>query len=232
MYKNLTHLIIDEVHEREKVTDFLLIAIRDALQVNPHLKVILMSATLDAELFSQYFGNCPVINVPGRLFDVETMHLDNVLKKTGYRTKDMEDFIAKKPLITNNQTEIDHELLQHVIRNIHTHHSTDGSILVFLPGYEDIMIQKRMIETQFPAENYELFVLHSGVNRSSNPQHERIYDRMPTGVRKIILSTNIAETSLTIKDVVSSCKSAFFLSFMDYFFLFKATISTIFFING
>lgn len=62
VYKNLTHLILDEVHEREKVTDFLLIAIRDAIQTNPHLKVILMSATLDSEQFSKYFNNCPVSN--------------------------------------------------------------------------------------------------------------------------------------------------------------------------
>lgn len=226
MYRNLTHLIIDEVHEREKVTDFLLIAIREALQVNPHLKLILMSATLDAEQLSQYFGGCPVINIPGRLFDVETMHLDDVLMKTDYKIKntnyvehlmksfDGDDADTKAKMLqevtlaayqfANDPTEIDHELLHHVIGYIHTHNSTDGSILVFLPGYEDIMVQKRMIEAEFHIRNYQLFVLHSGVNRNSNFQHERIYDRMPTGIRKIILSTNIAETSLTIKDVVCS----------------------------
>lgn len=226
MYKNLTHLIFDEVHERGKDTDFLLIAIRDALQANPHLKIILMSATLDAEQLSQYFGGCPVINVPGRLFDVETMYLDDVLMKTDYQFKntayvehlmercDGDDADTKAKMLqqltldayqfTNDPTHIDHELLHHVISHIHTHDSTDGSILVFLPGYDDIMKQKRMIETKFHQENYQLFVLHSGVNRDSNFQHERIYDRMPTGVRKIILSTNIAETSVTIKDVVCS----------------------------
>lgn len=95
VYKNLTHLILDEVHEREKVTDFLLIAIRDALRVNSRLKVILMSATLDSEQFSQYFNNCPVINVPGRLFDVETLYLGDVLMKTGYKTKKMEAYMAE-----------------------------------------------------------------------------------------------------------------------------------------
>lgn len=95
VYKNLTHLIIDEVHEREKVTDFLLIAIRDALQANKHLKVILMSATLDSEQFSGYFNNCPVINVPGRLFDVEVMYLGDVLAATGYKSKKMEIYMAE-----------------------------------------------------------------------------------------------------------------------------------------
>lgn len=105
VYKNITHLIIDEVHEREKVTDFLLIAIRDALQVNKHLKVILMSATLDSDLFSSYFGNCPVINVPGRIFDVEIKHLDLILMETGYKSKKMDTYMAenKPPKILNSK---------------------------------------------------------------------------------------------------------------------------------
>lgn len=95
VYKNVTHLIIDEVHEREKVTDFLLIAIRDAIKINKQLKVILMSATLDSELFSDYFDKCPVINVPGRLFDVEILHLADVLMATGYKSKKMDIYMAE-----------------------------------------------------------------------------------------------------------------------------------------
>lgn len=113
VYKNLTHLILDEVHEREKVTDFLLIAIRDALQANPHLKVILMSATLDSEQFSKYFSNCPVINVPGRLFDVDVMHLGEVLSLTGFKTKQMNVYMAEnqmpKILRTNKTNAIECE---------------------------------------------------------------------------------------------------------------------------
>lgn len=88
-------MIIDEVHEREKVTDFLLIAIRDAIQVNKKLKVILMSATIDSELFSSYFDNCPVINVPGRMFDVEIMHLGDVLMETGYKSNKMTVYMSE-----------------------------------------------------------------------------------------------------------------------------------------
>lgn len=99
--------------------------------------------------------------------------------------------------------EIDQELLHHVILSIHLEKPTDGSILVFLPGYEDIMTQKEMIETRFQVNNYQLFVLHSGVNGTNSAEQTRVFDRMPQGIRKIILSTNIAETSLTINDVVS-----------------------------
>lgn len=100
--------------------------------------------------------------------------------------------------------DIDHELLFHVILHIHTTNPTDGSVLVFLPGYDDIMKQKDMIEQYFHSNNYQLFVLHSGVNGTNSADQSRVFDRMPNGVRKIILSTNIAETSLTINDVVCS----------------------------
>lgn len=65
LFKSLTHIMLDEVHERELITDFLLIVIRDAIKMYPHLKVIIMSATLDSEKFSKYFDDCPVVNVPG-----------------------------------------------------------------------------------------------------------------------------------------------------------------------
>lgn len=105
-------------------------------------------------------------------------------------------------------SDIDHELLFHVILHIHTTNPTEGSILVFLPGYEDIMRQKDMIEQNFHLNNYQLFVLHSGVNGTNSIDQSRVFDRMPNGIRKIILSTNIAETSLTINDVV--CSKTFF----------------------
>lgn len=110
VYKNLTHLILDEVHEREKVTDFLLIAIKDALKVNPRLKIILMSATLDSEQFSQYFDNCPVINVPGRLFDVETIYLGDVLLKTEYKTRKMNIYMNENQgpkILRSTQTAVE-----------------------------------------------------------------------------------------------------------------------------
>lgn len=128
--------------------------------------------------------------------------------------------------------EIDHELLHHVILNIHLEKPTDGSILIFLPGYEDIMTQKEMIETRFQVNNYQLFVLHSGVNGTNSAEQTRVFDRMPQGIRKIILSTNIAETSLTINDVVSCIimhiVHCIFIESNDVFFSFSVKLSTFF----
>eukprot|EP00854_Cymbomonas_tetramitiformis_P025218 gene25218-30780_t len=60
-----THIVIDEIHERDRFADFLLIVLKDVLPKYPNLKLVLMSATLNEELFANYFGGCPVIRVPG-----------------------------------------------------------------------------------------------------------------------------------------------------------------------
>lgn len=108
VYKNVTHLILDEVHEREKVTDFLLIAIRDILIEHPHLKVILMSATIDSDMFSDYFDKCPVINVPGRMFDVKVYHLAEILMILNYKTGGMAKYMYenKGPKVLRKDTAI------------------------------------------------------------------------------------------------------------------------------
>ncbi|KAF8108751.1 hypothetical protein N665_0104s0071 [Sinapis alba] len=76
---DITHIIVDEIHERDCYSDFMLAIIRDLLPSNPHLRLILMSATLDAERFSGYFGGCPVVRVPGFTYPVRTLHLEDVL---------------------------------------------------------------------------------------------------------------------------------------------------------
>lgn len=85
----LTHIIIDEVHERDRFCDFLLIALKDALVKYRSLKLILMSATMDTSIFTEYFNKCTVINVPGRSYDVDVYYLEDILKMTRYMTKDM-----------------------------------------------------------------------------------------------------------------------------------------------
>lgn len=86
----VTHVIVDEIHERDRFSDFLLIVLRDVLPKMKNLKLILMSAALNTQLFSTYFGGCPIITVPGRLFDVDEYFLEDVLKWTKHSNKDME----------------------------------------------------------------------------------------------------------------------------------------------
>lgn len=80
----ITHLVLDEVHERSIESDFLLIVLKKLLARRKELKVVLMSATVDAEKFSKYMGGAPVLNVPGRTFPVRVNYLEDALELTGY----------------------------------------------------------------------------------------------------------------------------------------------------
>uniref|UniRef100_A0ACD5W477 Uncharacterized protein n=1 Tax=Avena sativa TaxID=4498 RepID=A0ACD5W477_AVESA len=75
----ITHIIVDEIHERDRFSDFMLAILRDLLPMYPHLHIVLMSATIDADRFSQYFNGCPVIEVPGHTYPVKTFYLEDVL---------------------------------------------------------------------------------------------------------------------------------------------------------
>ncbi|KAI3963933.1 hypothetical protein MKW92_028478, partial [Papaver armeniacum] len=83
--KGVTHVIVDEIHERGMNEDFLLIVLKDLLPRRPELRLILMSATLNAELFSSYFGGAPMLQIPGFTYPVQTHFLEDVLDMTGYK---------------------------------------------------------------------------------------------------------------------------------------------------
>ena len=89
--RRTTHIVIDEIHERDRFADFLLILIKELLPSYPHLRVVLMSATLHIDLFARYFGGCPVIQVPGYTHPVEDYFLEDVLKVTGYQETVIQD---------------------------------------------------------------------------------------------------------------------------------------------
>ena len=82
-----SHIILDEIHERDILSDFLITLLKDVLKKRPDLKVILMSATLNAELFSKYYGGCPMINIPGFTYPVEEFYLEDVLELTGFEIR-------------------------------------------------------------------------------------------------------------------------------------------------
>ncbi|KAF9192647.1 hypothetical protein BGZ50_008354 [Haplosporangium sp. Z 11] len=93
--KGVTHLVIDEVHERTLESDFLLIILKKLLPSRPDLKVILMSATVDSARFSEYFGGCPVLEVPGRTFPVHAQFLEEVIDVTGYTLEEDSEYAIR-----------------------------------------------------------------------------------------------------------------------------------------
>ncbi|PKI85875.1 RNA helicase [Malassezia vespertilionis] len=102
---NITHVIVDEVHERSIESDFLLIVLKTLLAQRPSLKVILMSATLDAERISEYFGGCPTIAVPGRTFAVDAYYLEDALEMTDY-TLDPHSPYVRRNLDRTNRVKV------------------------------------------------------------------------------------------------------------------------------
>lgn len=86
--RSTTHFILDEVHERDENTDLLMKVFKEECLNNWDLKIILMSATLDASKISQYFDNCPIIEIPGRHFDVTDIFLETILMEIDYEIED------------------------------------------------------------------------------------------------------------------------------------------------
>uniref|UniRef100_A0A8D8YRQ8 Probable ATP-dependent RNA helicase YTHDC2 n=1 Tax=Cacopsylla melanoneura TaxID=428564 RepID=A0A8D8YRQ8_9HEMI len=103
----LTHLIIDEVHERDRSTDFLLIVLKELLLQCRNLRLILMSATLDAAMFSKYFNNCPIVSIPGKLFPVKEYYLEDILPQIGYSSKSMDKIHAEMKKKQRQQSEME-----------------------------------------------------------------------------------------------------------------------------
>ncbi|XP_061388110.1 uncharacterized protein LOC133323172 [Musca vetustissima] len=358
LFRKVTHLIIDEIHERDKNTDFTLITVKEQLKLNKDLKVILMSATMDIQLLSKYFDNCPVLNVPGQGYDVKIYHLEDILYHTGYRTALMEKYLRSMndnfqmpvtmfddnilesgrrntaerledeylqqvldtlieqccdsfemksreelhemfdqiqyyiesegmsinaghsesgitPLMAgckcnmpdfvqfavrrqanvlirdndgyeaidyarlhqdglclqiimnasqcmnsmkqqeelsqqdkekqkvllayqqqfNDDNEVDHDLILSLLEGLYRN-AHPGAIMVFLPGYNDIVQQRNLIQSTLPGGTYKLCILHGQMD--SKDQFEALQQHP---VRKIILSTNIGQTSITIPDL-------------------------------
>ena len=232
----VSHLIIDEVHERDVLSDFILTVIRDLLPKRPQLRVILMSATINAQMFSKYFNDCPTLHIPGRTFPVEDCYLEEILKETGYRIQAIPKRLRAKEGSQSYTEDIEYtqfmipyiETLErskscpcHVVKSLRMRESEEspfdlivellryictekgaGAILVFLTGWQAITsLHTILTEDRFFASSskYLILPLHSML---PTVNQREVFDAPPKGVRKIILSTNISETSLTIEDVV------------------------------
>lgn len=170
-------IMLDEAHERTIATDVLFTLLKDAAAKNPNLKVIVTSATLDSEKFSTFFNSCPVIKIPGRTFPV----------KIEFCREPEPDYLAAA---------LDCVMQIHVAE-------PEGDILVFLTGQEEI-------ETGYDALSSRMKKLGSAVPEllvvpvyAALPSElqAKVFEPAPEGMRKVILATNIAETSITIDGV-------------------------------
>lgn len=181
--KQYSVIVIDEVHERHIHTDFLLGVLKCLLQHRDDLKLVLMSATINIHLFSGYFDNCPVVKVPGRLYPIE---LEYCPIKRDFGSKS--ERLDPSPYLKVMQM-IDHKFPA----------TERGDLLVFLSGMSEIMavVEAAKIYAQ-NTKRWIVLPLHSAL---SITEQDKVFDIAPEGVRKCIVSTNIAETSVTIDGV-------------------------------
>ncbi|KAH7642753.1 dosage compensation regulator [Dermatophagoides farinae] len=221
--KGVSHLIIDEVHERDINTDLLLIIIRDLIKLDLNIHVIIMSATLGVSHFQNYFNCRNVMEIDSHVFPVRRYYLEDTIEMIKWRPKSlsyMEDDVEITEEIENSgqfeypnkisQTTIDllkelkegvicFELIVALLEYINSLTIT-GSILIFLPGWNSIFNLLNYLQRHPIFGNESKFILIPLHSQLSHRDNNRIF--LHSIQRKIILSTNIAETSITIDDVV------------------------------
>jgi ATP-dependent helicase HrpA len=167
-------LIIDEVHERSLNIDFLLGVLKHTLPQRPDLRVIITSATIDPQRFAEFFGGAPVIEVSGRSYPVEVRYRPLVVEED-------DEVLSVPEGIVAAVRELDRE--------------DRGDVLVFLPGEKQIREAADALE-KAKLLGTEVLPLYA---RLSTRDQERIFERHST--RRVVLATNVAETSLTVPGI-------------------------------
>ena len=189
-------VIIDEAHERSLNIDFLLGHLRTLRFKRPELKIIITSATIDTEAFSAAFDGAPIIKVEGRTYPVEVIYAPLDGLGSDYDENDENEEKSDAAAVASAKAEALHyidgaaEAVERIARE-----SERGDVLVFLPSERDIRELGDLLEGR-RLRDCEIVPLFG---RLSNAEQQRVFS--PTQRRKVVLATNIAETSLTIPGI-------------------------------
>ncbi|KAF1848329.1 P-loop containing nucleoside triphosphate hydrolase protein [Cucurbitaria berberidis CBS 394.84] len=229
--QEVTHLVIDEVHERSIDTDFLLIILRSLMARRPELKVILMSATVDAARFSRYLNNAPILTVPGRTFPVQTRYLEDAIELTHYagapgtsknaNTSDNDDDdeittdksgiptklpgyspATREALSQYNEYAIDYDLVLRLIESVAFDPQLSRFSHAVLVFLPGIAEIRQLNDILVSHPSFDAnWFIYPLHSTISSEDQQAAFLIPPPGVRKIVLATNIAETGVTIPDI-------------------------------
>ena len=207
------YIIMDEVHERDINIDLCLTILKSQFNQGKfkHTKLILMSATISTITFSNYFNNAPVIEINEKIHKIKYFYTDDIIKnimEDGY----YENKIPKYYTFDKSNPDVDENLfflvkiiIEHIQRN---NNQNFAGVLIFLPGLYEILSLQDFLLKNFTKDkeennnnlniidNIEFFVLHSQINEE---EQDKVFK--PIQKRKIVIATNIAESSITIPNI-------------------------------
>lgn len=175
-------IMVDEAHERSLNIDFVLGLLKRVLEERKEFKVIVSSATINAEAFSKYFNDCPIVTIETQTFPVTMVYDPPAISASTISETASAALLAK---ISGT--------VERILQN-----GDDGGILIFLPGEKIIKDCMSLLDRAPFAKKLHTLPLYG---RLSKEDQERVFLPAPKGKKKVIISTNIAETSITISDI-------------------------------
>ncbi|QID86968.1 hypothetical protein GRS66_009621 [Saccharomyces pastorianus] len=215
-----TIVVIDEVHERSIDTDLIVTLMKNLLTKVRGMRIVLMSATVNVDLFKKFFPGLATCHIEGRTFPITDYFLEDILDALDFKIKrekalsyddgdddernDNDQYLrprADSKFFTSGQ--INYDLLLQVVKHVDKRlKDTDnnGSVIVFLPGVGEINKCCKLLSDKTNEANFVILPLHSALT----PEDQKRVFRKYHGKRKVVVSTNIAETSITIDDCVAT----------------------------
>jgi ATP-dependent helicase HrpA len=176
MLSSYSVLMVDEAHERSLNIDFILGLVKDILDKRPDLKLIISSATINAEVFSEYFDACPIVRIETPMYPVRTIF------------STVEDISNPEVLLDQIANRVNQEIKDNV----------EGDILIFLPGEKLIKDCVARLYGLGKRNKLQILPLYG---RLSKEEQDEVFPPPPEGKKKVVVSTNIAETSITIDGI-------------------------------
>lgn len=178
-------IMVDEAHERSLNIDFVLGLLKRALELRSDLRVIVSSATINADVFSHYFDSCPIVRIDTPMYPIQVIYDNPVSEDKTPRTQREADYDVRLDRVTT--------IVQRVIREEY-----GGDILIFLPGEQMI---KDCITRLYSMPLRSKLAIIPLYGRLSKEEQDLVFPPPPEGRTKVVVATNIAETSITIDGI-------------------------------